>query len=269
MQVPVPLDVIPIWLLFVLTLGLSLVSIDAGYRVGAVRRVAKQHEDEPPVGAMVAAMLGLLAFMLAFTFGLAATRYDARRQLVLDEADAIGTAWLRAGMLPEHGDEIRGLLREYTDVQIRAGDDPRRFAESRRQSEAIHLRLWSHATDIARRNPGSTIVPLFVAPLNDVMDFHAKRVTAATQHRIPLPIWGALYLVAVLSLAVMGYHNGVVSKSRSLAMLAVAIAFTAVLWLIADLDRPHEGLLLVSQQPMIDLRESMDSARTTTRPSQE
>src|SRR4051794_2515632 len=103
MQVPVPLDVIPLWLLFLLTLSAALISIELGYRVGGVRRAAKEHEDEPPVGAMVAATLGLLAFMLAFTFGLAADRYDARRRLVLDESNAIGTTWLRAEMLPERG----------------------------------------------------------------------------------------------------------------------------------------------------------------------
>jgi hypothetical protein len=248
--------------MFILTLLIALLSIEVGHRVGGMRRVAKEHEDEPPVGAMVAATLGLLAFLLAFTFGLAAQRFDARRQLVLDESNAIGTTWLRAAMLPERGDEIRGLLRQYVDARLQAAVEPDHFSEARHRSEQLQNQLWEHATAVARANPNSPVVALFVQSLNDVIDLHAKRMMAATQNRIPVAIWSALYLVAVLSLAVMGYHTGVVGKSRSLAMVAVAITFSAVLLLIADLDRPREGSLTVSQQSMIELRESMKPPTT-------
>jgi hypothetical protein len=75
---------------------------------------------ETPVGEMVASTLGLLAFILAFTFGLAASRFDAKRQLLVDEANAVGTTYLRAEMLPERRDEIRALLRDYVEVRIEA-----------------------------------------------------------------------------------------------------------------------------------------------------
>ena len=107
------LDAIPLWALFILTLFLVLLSIEGGYRLGRYRLTRSEHEKEAPVGAMVAAMLGLLAFMLAFTFGLAAQRFDTRRQVLLDEANAIGTTYLRAAMLPERGEELRSLLRKY------------------------------------------------------------------------------------------------------------------------------------------------------------
>ena len=253
------LDVIPVSALFIATLLLVLVSVEVGHRLGSYRRVKPEHEQEGPVGAMVAAMLGLLAFLLAFTFSLAASRFDTRKDLVLEEANAIGTTYLRAAMLPERRDEIRSLLREY--VQTRTDLRTANVDDVRRRSEELQNQIWDNATVVARRNP-TPIVALFVQSLNEAIDVHGKRVHAITQNRIPAAIWGSLYLVAVLALASMGYHAGVVGKHRPLAVFAVAIAFSAVLWLIADLDRPGEGLLRVSQQAMIDLRASMTPPTT-------
>src|SRR3569832_2062566 len=107
-----PLDFMPLWLLLVTTIVFVCLAVEAGYRLGKYRR-AHSPEKDAPVGAMVAAMLGLLAFMLAFTFGLAASRFDERRHTILNDANAIGTTYLRAGLLPEpHRAEIRALLRE-------------------------------------------------------------------------------------------------------------------------------------------------------------
>lgn len=250
------LDAIPLWGFFVLTLVLVLLFIETGYRLGRRRLNRAAHEKEAPVGAMVAAMLGLLAFILAFTFGLAAQRFDTRRQVLLDEANAIGTTYLRAAMLPEHGDEIRDRLREYVDVRLAAvqsGD----VSAGIRRSEALQNELWADATDLARKNPDSIVVGLFVQSLNEVIDLHAKRVTAGVRNRIPGPIWLSLFAVAALSLGAMGFHAGLVGTSRSLAIIAVGLTFTAVIGLIADLDRPSEGFLSVSQQALIDARESM------------
>ncbi len=97
-----------------------------------------------------------------------------------------------------------------------------------------------------------------------MIDLHAKRVTAGLRNRIPGAIWVALFAVAVLSLAAMGYHAGLVRTSRSLAVLAVALTFSAVIGLIADLDRPQEGALKVSQQALMDLRQSMQGPQTVS-----
>ena len=95
------LDVLPLWGVFLAVLVLVLAAIEGGYRLGNYRHRQSGGEKEAPVGAMVGATLGLLAFMLAFTFGMAAERFDTRKQLVLDEANAIGTTYLRTAMLPE------------------------------------------------------------------------------------------------------------------------------------------------------------------------
>ena len=114
------LDVLPLWGLFLTIVALVLAAIEGGYRFGRYRNRYAGHEKEAPVGAMVGATLGLLAFMLAFTFGMAASRFDTRKLLVLDEANAIGTTYLRTAMLPERRDEIRDLLRSYADARLEA-----------------------------------------------------------------------------------------------------------------------------------------------------
>lgn len=255
MQTSEPLDVIPLWALLFVIMLLALLSVEAGYRIGRFRS-SREHEMETPVGEMVTATLGLLAFILAFTFGLAASRFDTKRQLLVDEANAIGTTYLRAAMLPERGDEIRALLRTYVDVRI-AAITPGKLADSIRRSEDLQGRLWAQAVPIASKHPDSIIVGLFVQSLNEVIDLHTKRLTAAVRNRIPLVIWAALYGISVFSFAAMGYHSGLIGTRRSLVIAVVAFAFSVVIVLIADLDRPQEGFLKVIPQALIDLRQSM------------
>jgi hypothetical protein len=250
-----PLDIVPLWALLIGIILVVLLSVEIGYRIGRVR-ASRVHEMETPVGEMVTATLGLLAFVLAFTFGLAATRFDAKRQLLVDEANAIGTAYLRAEMLPERRDEIRALLREYVEIRIDA-INPGKLAQSIRHSEDLQNRLWALAVPIAAKNPNSIIVGLFVQSLNDVIDLHTKRLTAALRNRIPFAIWAALYGISVFSFAAMGYHSGLTGTTRSLVVIAVAFTFSVVIVLIADLDRSQEGVLKVSPQALIDLRQSM------------
>jgi hypothetical protein len=251
------LDTLPLWSLFLAIVMLVLAAIEGGYRLGSYRNRQPGREKDAPVGAMVGSTLGLLAFLLAFTFGMSASRFDTRKQLVLEEANAIGTTYLRTAMLPERRDEIRALLRSYVDARldaVRSG----RVTEEILRSEDVQGRLWSEATAIGLQHPDSIVVGLFVQSLNDVIDVHAKRVTAGLRNRIPGIIWAALLMIAALSMAVMGYHAGLVGTTRSLAIIVVAVTFSAVIVLIADLDRPQEGTLTVSQQALIDVQRSMN-----------
>src|SRR5215467_12620718 len=177
-----PLDALPLWLLFIAILLVVLVSVESGYRLGKYRRSRHEYEKDAPVGTMVGATLGLLAFVLAFTFGLAAARFDTRRQVLLDEANAIGTTYLRAGMLPERREEIRTLLRNYVNTRleaVRSGN----IEEGMRRSENIQSQLWTHAVAVGEKNPNSIVVGVFIQSLNDMIDLHAKRVQAGLRSR--------------------------------------------------------------------------------------
>lgn len=256
MQMSRPLDALPLWALFVGILLVVLFSVEFGYRLGKYRRSRREEEKEAPLGTMVGATLGLLAFILAFTFGLAANRFDNRRQVLLDEANAIGTTYLRAGMLPESGEQIRGLLREYVSVRLNAVRS-QNLAEGIRRSEDVQQKVWTEAETVGNKNPNSIVVGLFIQSLNEMIDLHAKRVQAGVRSRIPGAIWLGLFAVACLSFATMGYHAGLSGTRRSLAILAVAVTFSVVIELIADLDRPLEGVLRVSQQALLDVQQSM------------
>jgi hypothetical protein len=252
-----PLDLLPIWATFLATVVVVLLAFEGGLRVGQYRRRRSEQEDRPPVGEMVAATLALLAFMLGFTFSLAASRFELRRSLVIEEANAIGTTYLRAGLLPEpHRTEVRSLLREYVDVRLEAVE-PGNLSRSINRSEELHARLWSHAVAVGEKDPGSIVVGLFIATLNDVIDLHAKRLGLGARNRIPGIIWTALYFVAIIGTSVMGFHAGLAGAGRSPAILALVLSFSAVMTLIVDLDRPQEGLLRASQQTLIDLQRSM------------
>jgi hypothetical protein len=211
------------------------------------------------VGTIVAASLGLLAFLLAFTFGMAASRFDTRQTLVLDEANAIGTTYLRAALLPEpHRTEIRKLLRDYVDLRLEAAQRGM-VGPALARSEKLQGRLWAQAVIVGEKNP-TPVTGLFIQSLNEVIDLHAKRVEMGMRNRVPLTIWGALYLTAILALAEVGYHAGLSSTTRTPATLTLVVMFSGVLWLIAELDRPQEGLLRASQQAMIDLQKSLTTA---------
>ena len=237
---------------------LILLAVEAGFRVGRWRQRGAEHERESPVGAIVAASLGLLGILLAFTFGMAASRFETRRELVLDEANAIGTTYLRAALLPEpHRTEIRALLRGYVDLRLEAAR-PGMTVPALARSEELQGRLWAQAVVVGEKSP-TPITGLFIQSLNEVIGLHAKRVTMGMRNRIPITIWVALYLTAILAMAGVGYHAGPTSTTRTIATLALVVTFSGTLWLIADLDRPQEGLLKVSQQAIVNLQKSLAS----------
>lgn len=258
MEVSRLLDLFPLWAMFLITVGIVLLSIEGGHRLARYQLRRSREERESPVGPMVGAILGLLAFMLAFTFGFAASRFEERKQLLLAETNAIRTAYLRAALLPEPiTTETRGLLREYVDLRL-AGVEAGKIEEAIAKSQELHGRLWLQAVAAAEKGRPPVVGP-FVQSLNEVIDLHAKRVTVALRNRVPGIIWIVLYLLTVLAMSAIGYQGGLLNTKRSVAALTLVFAFSAVLTLIADLDRPGDGVVRVSQQSMIDLRNSVSA----------
>lgn len=204
---------------------------------------------------MVAATVGLLSLMLAFTFGLAATRFDARRQLLLDEASAIEIAYLRADLIPEpQRGMIRSLFRSYVDIRLK-GVDLHKIEEAVVKSGELHGQLWAQAVTAVKTDQRPAATGLFVQSLGDVIAFHSRRIAA---RGIPSMSWIAIYCVAILAMAGLGYEAGLSGKGRPPAMIAVVISYSAILYLITDLNRPEDGLLTVSRQVMVDLRIMMN-----------
>jgi hypothetical protein len=255
-----PLDVLPLWALFFVLLFGNLLINEAGFRVGRTRSTRTNRESDVTVGAVVAAELALLAFLVAFAFGIVASRFELRRQTVLDEANAIGTTYLRAAMLPSpQGPSVRRLLRDYTNVRLGATTGVPKEQVLQR-SEEIHQELWTEAVAVAERDPRSLPTGLFIQSLNNVIDLHAARAMVALRNRMPLTVWLVLFAVALLAFFAMGYQAGLTKAARSPTAIVLALTFSAVTWLVLDLDRPGEGFFRVSQEPMIQVRKMIDSS---------
>jgi len=247
---------LPLWAVFALTFAICLAATEAGATLAelALRQNAK--EPESPLGSAVGALLGLLAFFLAFTFGMTAARFDARKQLVLQEANAIGTTYLRAGLLPQpQRSEVRRLLREYTEGRL----NPARksLAEVLRRSVEIHASLWSQAESLVPEQMDSQLRALFITSLNETIDLHQSRVTVGLQYRIPRPVWWTVYLLTGLSMLAVGYQIAMSGTRRLRSTPVLAAALSLVILIIADIDRPSEGLLQVDQQPIADVLQTM------------
>jgi hypothetical protein len=253
-------DHIPLWTRTLFTVVLVLLSIWVGVRVGHAQRQRDNGENASVIGPAVGATLGLLAFLLAFTFSLAANRYDTRKSYALDEANAIGTLYLRASLLPvPHDEQVRTILREYVDLRIAVAADKLPVAEGIARSGQLQNHLWAMVRPLSVTEPQSTMLPLYISALNDMFDLQTKRVTVGLQYRIPAVIWLALYLVSALSMAAMGYSFGLgADKVDWPVILIITLTFTTVVYLIADLDDPISGAIRsVSAQPMVDLQQQM------------
>ncbi len=259
------LDQISLWGVFLLTVVVVLLSIGVGTFMGSRRRRKPDHEAEAPLGTISGATLGLLAFMLAFTFGIAAELFQTRRQLLLNEVNAISTTYLRAGLLLEpHQSQIRELLRQYVDVRVNLSKEKspqpmEKLREALLRSESLQDQMWSHAVAIAKADRSSEIDALFISSLNETIDLHTSRVTVF-RYRIPPVLWYVLYFITVLSMVTVGYHAGLSGKSSLKMGLVLALTFATVILLIADLDRVAEGRLGVSQQPMFELQKKMQTS---------
>jgi hypothetical protein len=253
-----PLDLLPLPAMYLLTSLFALMAVEAGFRLAKRRLRRELYEKEASVGAMIGATMGQAAFLLAFTFGLAASRFDARKAFVVDEANAIGTTYYRAALLSEpQSSQIRRLLREYVRVRLQLVH-PERVEQALQRSDELHASLWSQAVAaVDHDHDRGPIVALFIGSLNEMMDLHTKRLELGLRNRLPASIWMALYAVAVVAMFGVGYHAGVTGTRRSPMTFVLVLTFAAVIVLIADLDRPYQGLLQVSQEAILDLERAI------------
>jgi hypothetical protein len=253
-----PFYQVPLWCFFLVAMLLSALALELGFRFGRWRHARMAEEKESPVAAMVASVLGLLAFLLAFTFSMAASRFDARRQAVHEESNSIGTTYLRTQLLPEpQRSEISKLLRDYTELRVQ-NLNPSNIDDLLKKSDALLNHIWSLAVTAAQGDPHSIMTGLFLESLNETIDMHAKRVFVGLRSQIPLPIWMTLWILTLIGMVSIGYQAGLSGTSRSPEMLILALAFGIVLLLIVDLDRGQEGFLKVSQQSLIDVLKTMN-----------
>ena len=253
------LDMFPIWAVFLGTVVVVLIAAEIGFRIGIwLQRRDPDSEKTAITGVMVGGMLGLMAFLLAFSIGIVINQHTGRKAMVVTEANAVGTAYLRAGFLDEPDlTSTRDLLREYVEVRLAAAADPEALLESAMtRSEEIHGQLWSIVEDNVRQGNESDIMAIFVESINEVIDVHSLRL-AAFELRLPSVLGIVLYAATVLSFLLVGVASSSDGKRDPFAILLFSLAFVAVLMILVDLDRPQQGLLTVSQTALSDLLRQM------------
>jgi hypothetical protein len=214
------------------------------------------------VATLEAAILGLLALMISFTFAMALSRYEARREAVLNEANAIGTVALRARLLPApHNSNVLKLLREYVQVRLDVGNGAliqESLNAAINRSNAIQETLWQQAKLVTAQDKAIVPTGIFIQSLNEMIDNQGKRLSAAF-NQIPDTVLLALYGIAAIATGFSGYASGLASKRTRLPVLIVGTLVCVVILLIEDIDRPYSGLIRVSQQPMVDTAASLSS----------
>ena len=252
------MDSLPLWLVFLATIGIVMLSIVLGVRAGLWVRNRKKDPPEAPIGSIVGALLGLLAFILTFTFSMASSRFDARRQLLLEEVNAIGTTALRAEMLPEpERSAILELFRKYVSLRVEAMQHPEMLRDALAASEVMQDQLWMHAVSVSTRI-NTPITALFVSSLNEVIDLQTSRKTVAFLYRIPGAIWVGLVFVTVFTMAVVGFEFGMSGKAHWGLGTVLAVTFSTVILLITLLDRPNQDIIRVNQGAMIELQQKLN-----------
>jgi hypothetical protein len=248
---------ITVLIFFFGTTALVLASVELGFRLGRAAHRRSEEEMESPAAAMAGAILGLVAFMLAFTFGIASSRFDTRKELVRNEANAIETAWLRADFIPPPDrEEVKRLLAQYLDERLTVVRSPsaENVEAMLRNVEALRQRLWQLAVEHGRRDLNSDVAALYIDSLNEMFNLHHQRVAVGIQVRIPPGVWLALYALSVLGMLSMGYQAGITGSKRSGASLILALSFALVTSMIAALDGAGTSGFRVPQQPLIDVR---------------
>ena len=254
------LDSLPIGIVLLGFAVIAGIVSELGYRLGHWWQKRTPDEKEGPTGMIVGSILGLMAFLLAVSTGMATDRFDQRRGLVLTEANSIGTTYLRAGYLPEPASsEIRDLLREYVPLRIVA-NDLKDVRKKMARSVELHAELWSITEDLARNHPEmGDLLALFIEALNETIDLHETRVTAGIYARVPFTILFMLFFGSILTLGMVGYSAGLTRRRSLITAVMLVVILGAAITLVVDLDRPQSGFLKISQQPLLDLQEQVRS----------
>ena len=244
----------PVLMLFALWISVHVVT-ECGWRAG--RRRGATRDDKISVEP-ASALLAVLGLLLAFTVSMAVNRFDARRQLVIDESNAIGTAELRARLLPEAaGSRSRVLFDAYLERRVRWGEEAGDTAtQGRLLREAIDYQsqLWRIAVEAGKSTPSPTFA-LYESALNRMIDLAAER-TYVRANRIPETVLLLLGAIALLSNGLFAGVLGRNGKKSSLDLHLLAFATWLVVALIVDLDRPRRGWVQVSQEPLVQLQEA-------------
>lgn len=241
---------------------LLVVAGEIGYRRGLFRRESNESVRSLMSGTG-AAMLGLLGLLLGFTLAMAVSRWDERRDVIVDEANAIGTLWLRAGLFEAPlRDEMRDVLQKYTDARITLGgsrDDRATLRAARSESELLHATIWAVVERANQPGRSNAVLSSLITAANEVIDLHELRM-ASIENYLPASLFLLLFTVAAVSVGFLAWAFGAANQGGRIAIVALALLIGAVLLLIMDINRPQRGRIEIGTDSLERVGESMTAA---------
>jgi hypothetical protein len=246
------------WELWLIIAAIVLGFVALGYLAG---RVLRQHLEtlREPVAIVQGALLALVGLVLAFGLSLALERYDSRRAAVVDDANTIGTTYLRAQTLSEPTrTRSLELLRRYTDASLQlshAVPTTAKFRQTIADEDGLQRRLWGLAGNALRGAPQDSAPRLYVETLNEMIDQQTVRI-AALNNRIPTAVLVLEVFGTAIAFGLLALYTAMHGRGATTVFLAGAVV-TVLLLVIFDLDRPTRGLIRVPDAPLVALRASM------------
>ncbi|MFZ6742551.1 hypothetical protein ACO0LC_04975 [Undibacterium sp. JH2W] len=251
-------------LIVLLLLVGMLIATELAYRNGLRKQSDANDAAKSQINTLQASMLGLLALLLSFVFSLALQRFDERSQFVVNEANAIGTTYLRTQLLPlSIRDQAQAMLKQYVDVRVEEGQVNLAEIEKRealvKKSSQISEQLWALAMKSVELDKNAVTTGMFMQSLNDTIDAFGKR-EAGLQRHVPETVVLLLLITIIMTAATIGYASGLTGQRAVFATLVLQILISMAVFLTIDLDRPRRGFIQVSQASMVSLQQSIHSA---------
>jgi hypothetical protein len=261
------LDPVPTWVIMLVSALLIFAMSEAGFRLGLRQGPVAQGRD--PSILVEGSAFTVLALLLGFSFSLALGRYDARRSALLREANAISIATMRAQLLDgKTATNERSDLLAYIDerlVYARADADPQQRQTAEVKSVELQRHMWDLATQAAQRDPHSTLIPLFIASLNDTVALSREEAAILNSH-IPDAVVFWLLLIALITSTMLGFGYGREGKRAVIFKAIFAVMVALVFGLVLDLDRPQRGLIRVSLAPLESAQQLMEASLAPSNP---
>ena len=237
-----------------------LLLYELGFRIGKYKQEETDKVLKEQTSAIQAGILGLLALLLGFTFNMSLQRFDNRSLEEIEEANAIGTAMLRTKLLPAPFDtNAAHLMDQYIDLRLLVSDVDLTRIEKRkeynRKTDKLQDELWQIANKAADINSSPVHTGYFITPLNDMFDARGERNTILMRH-VPEAILFLLFIVFMLSGAIIGYSSGLSLKRAYVPTVLLTLLIVLVVFITIDLDRPKRGIIKVKQDSMLELKDN-------------
>src|SRR6267142_1460195 len=246
---------------------LMMTAAELGYRRGRKRALRSNASISTSRAIIKSALLAMVGLLLAFSYNMSANRYELRYSIVLKEANAMGTCWLRTGFLPEMPrGQARTLLRELVDVRlehVRLATNQAGYDRTNLEMDRIQNQIWSVVEQAFNGSSEPVrLIPL-VQAVNEMIDISGERKAADWNH-VPAPVVVGLMICIVIASFLVGHSSGE-AELRDWLMWSLFLALIAmVFYIMLDLDRPEHGLIQLNPAPLLDLQQTMQNAPPST-----